>query len=380
MSDGGGSVPPRWQLVRERRRRDVADVDDDGDIDVLDEVAGPLEALEALEAQGGTAIAAIVRRVAARGCDEEVRFERDDLLDLQDAMPETGDAGGLPGMVARALAMHAELVWTTRSVPANFARHVRASGGVVFAVMADDVEFHGNDLREHPDDIETDADPCAGDEDAPDDSEPDVADDDRLAAVMNRRLAGAGFALAPTRDIVDAAGLATGWSWRTDGAEQYARRPWHVARSPCRFVGTCRGYLRVQACWPRTRACDDLWRALAIAAGGVVARLDDDRARSTVALVRRSLAEAVDGHGLDDGDALLTREPGPYLDDVVARVADALAVAGLAAVVHVVAGRHDPIAASIGAASLAGLEVELWLRELSVVEPPCFGALVAPPR
>jgi hypothetical protein len=68
----------------------------------------------------------------------------------------------------------------------------------------------------------------------------------------------------------------------------------------------------------------DLVAALAHAARGAGYRLDTHELREHV--VRRTfrLTQLTSPHGFDDGAALLEREPGPYMDDVVAAIKQVL--------------------------------------------------------
>ena len=341
---------------------------------MLAEVEGELTLLTELARRVVAEVEAIVARARARGTTREVRFEREDLLDLRDALGAALETEApLAALVARALEAHAELLWTTwtplsrlpSSAPSlsrmrsaapsssqpDFAAHVVASGGVVFGVMAD----------------------VGGESTDP-------------VVFLAAKLADYGYVLADGGEIVDVDGVGTGWAWWSAPAEAYVDRPWHSDRSPCPFLGACLGYVGVRALWGSPDDEENLWIALARTTRGIIARIDDDRALQTVTLQRRALSSVWDRHGIDDGDALLTRDPGLYFDDVVARIRAAAATVG--AKVYTFETCHNPIRRAewdeqgvpieetpAERRRWEAVEVELWLRDVCVTEPPGFGPL-----
>jgi hypothetical protein len=115
---------------------------------------------------------------------------------------------------------------------------------------------------------------------------------------------------------------------------------------------------------------------------GVIARLDSGRFHETVHPRTFSLANLLERHGFDDGEALLARD-GDYLDHVVGEVERALAAAGFEAAVGVASTHHNPIrivgevrrggvAIADPLAALAASAVTLWAYDWDVLDDVAF--------
>lgn len=215
----------------------------------------------------------------------------------------------------------------------------------------------------------------------------DVGDD--LRGWLAPRLLASGWRLGDDGAVTTAAGEATGVTWAVRPPTAHAARPWHQPTSPCRFVAPLAGYVELAAGDGDVER--PLARALARIGRGVVARLADDRAWSTVALRTVAVEDAVALGGLDDGAALLDRDPASaYAADVVARVVAAAASRGLKVALRWRRTERNPLElfrvqpegsdqlyppvwASEGRAidrlhPLRGLTVALWLHDVAALD------------
>lgn len=221
-----------------------------------------------------------------------------------------------------------------------------------------------------------------------------------LRGWLTARLAAAGYRLDEDGGLRAATGDDLGLAWSLAAGDDLAARPWHVASSGCPFVGPLAGYLRLTPAAGAGAPPAAVVEALARLGRGVVARLDDDRARAAVALRAVAIEDATAPDGLDRGALLLDRESGAYAADVLGRIKAAAAAAGLRIGLTwqpdgerrdrnpVVLQRVQPIGSDQayppiwlrGGGSidplrpLRGLTVELWLDDVEA----CVAALVSP--
>lgn len=112
--------------------------------------------------------------------------------------------------------------------------------------------------------------------------------------------------------------------------EAFADRPWRRPQHPCPFVGSLAGYVRWDYRFEYSPVEEIREFALALLreGRGVTARLEDDRAFEAVRLHTFDLPSALGKWGIHDGDALLTRDEGPYSEYVLDAVYRAIAGAG----------------------------------------------------
>ncbi|MCA9694084.1 MAG: hypothetical protein KC636_31140 [Myxococcales bacterium] len=130
---------------------------------------------------------------------------------------------------------------------------------------------------------------------------------------------------------------------------RYGAARWMQAPSPpCPFLEPVAGYLRFSFDLIRDYEAHPIRHEAALClvreARGRIVRLPDDRWCEAVVERPLHLGGLVSKFGFEDGDALLTRAPGPYARYVVAAVERALADAGLAAWVGWRDGTcHNPV-------------------------------------
>jgi hypothetical protein len=126
--------------------------------------------------------------------------------------------------------------------------------------------------------------------------------------------------------------------------ESYAGRPWHRVAHPCPFVGPLAGYLR----WETMDGAYDLASsrlpvALLREGRGTTARIEDGRTVEAIALRRWKVRDVLDKYGFDDGAALLTRDEGPYQEQVMTTVQRATEEAGFDAYLNWASTSHNPL-------------------------------------
>lgn len=112
--------------------------------------------------------------------------------------------------------------------------------------------------------------------------------------------------------------------------EAFDDRPWHCPQHACPFVGSLAGYVRWDYDFASAYAEDvrDFALALLRVGRGVTARLEDDRSFEAVKLRSFDLPGALSKWGVEDGDAMLTRDEGPYSEHVLGAIYRAMADAG----------------------------------------------------
>ncbi len=170
---------------------------------------------------------------------------------------------------------------------------------------------------------------------------------DDVAAWATSALARYGFALGADGTIVERTRDWTGevgLRWRIEPPATFASRPWHAPTHACPFLAPLSAYVVIEPVWEDLSEYPELRLGLVRSCRGVVARLDDDRARQAVALLPFDLGRGVRKYGFDDGDAMLTREEAtPYARDVLARVEAAARGAGLIVMISWMSTCHNPV-------------------------------------
>lgn len=218
---------------------------------------------------------------------------------------------------------------------------------------------------------------------------------------LNARLKDWGFSLGPGGMVLGKDGVERDIRYELLEPAAFADRPWHATSHPCPFVGPLAAYLRWEPePWLDREDFRELALALLREGQGVIARLDDDRAAQAVVLRRFDLDSAFGKYGIEDGDALLTRDDGPYQDYVLAEVMRVLAGAGLVAHLSWPSTCHNPLRLSAfqpnGSerlypalwrqqgddlslvdpdSALSNLSVELWTYDFQVLDDEDFWAL-----
>lgn len=155
--------------------------------------------------------------------------------------------------------------------------------------------------------------------------------------------------------------------------ETFADRPWHRTQHDCPFVGSLAGYM----CWDydvkgvRVEEIRQFALALLREGRGVTARLGDDRSFEAVRLRPFLFPYVLDKVGVDDGDAMLTHDGGPYSEHVLGAVHSAIAGAGFRlAYVSWMSTCHNPL--RLGAVQPEGsdkLYPALWGPDGELCDP-----------
>ncbi|APR88140.1 Hypothetical protein A7982_13489 [Minicystis rosea] len=179
--------------------------------------------------------------------------------------------------------------------------------------------------------------------------------------------------------------------------DTFADRPWHRAQHDCPFVGALAGYV----CWEydlQSTLMEEIERfafALLREGRGVTARLADDRSFEAVRLCTFHFPSVLSKFGVDDGDAMLTHDEGPYSEHVLGAVRSAIAGAGFqCAYVGWTSTCHNPLRLAVVQPkgsdtlypalwgpdgelcdpdeALRGVSVEFWAYDLWIVRNPDF--------
>lgn len=212
---------------------------------------------------------------------------------------------------------------------------------------------------------------------------------DDLRTWVTAALAPYGYALGDAGEVIERRHGTSGLRYRVDGPDAYAARPWHVARSPCPFVGPLAGYVTIEPVWETFADHRELKLGFLREGRGVLARLDDDRALAAVALRRFDLGWQLGKYGFEDGDCLLTRDGDtPYATDVVDRVDAAIRAAGFDVETSWSPTCHNPLrvrdeqlvrdwpllpqvwrdGARVDPSALDGVEVEIWAYDFAALD------------
>lgn len=179
--------------------------------------------------------------------------------------------------------------------------------------------------------------------------------------------------------------------------DTFANRPWHRTQHACPFVGSLAGYV----CWGydlQSTLVEEIERfalALVRVGRGVTAHLADDRSFEAVRLCTFDFPSVVSKFGVEDGDAMLTHDEGPYSEHVLGAVHSAIAEAGFPlAYVGWTSTSHNPLrfhtlelvgsdtlySALWGVhgelcdpdEALRGLSVDFWAYDFWIVRNPDF--------
>ena len=200
----------------------------------------------------------------------------------------------------------------------------------------------------------------------------DAGDDLRGWLEAQLRWYGHGYRLGDDGDLLHGKDPApTGIGWALEPAGAYADRPWHVAGSPCPYVAPLAGYLRLEPRWREPAEDFELRLACVREGRGVIARLDDDQARTSVARQPRALRNVGSKFGFDDGAELLTRDEGPYASSVLEEARAAAAAAGYGIEAGWMATSHNPCRLSwVERAGVEGMVPAVWeLASGRLVDP-----------